>query len=148
LKPAGLKTLVYASYSESIMQMLFRRLFAGLIALSLIGVTMMQLAVPAFAVTGSASSASADSDPCDQMAMGQPEQGQAVPCNSMPCKGTLSDCIQMCLAFYAPLALPTPSVVAIAIPSTFALQYWPAQVIAAGLSIKPEPFPPKLPIAA
>lgn len=102
----------------------------------------MQIASPTFAAS---LDTAAPSDPCDHMGMSalHGQKNGAMPCNSSPCKGTLSDCMQMCLASLSALALPNPTLVAEA-PELAGMQpCWPGDTVHTGLSIKPDPFPPK-----
>lgn len=120
-----------------------RQLFAFLVAFSLIGGATMQFASSASAMSSTATPTA--SDPCEQMgttAQDVQKHGP-MPCDSIPCKGTLADCMQMCLASLPVLGLPSPDAVAPMLVSAVALMCWPADVIHPTLSIPPDPFPPK-----
>ena len=124
-----------------------RQLFAFLVAFSLLGGATMQFASSASAMSSTATQAA--SDPCEHMggtAQGDQKQGP-MPCDSVPCKGTLADCMQMCLASLPVLGLPSPDAVAPMLVSTGASVCWPADVNHPTLSIPPDPFPPKRLIA-
>jgi hypothetical protein len=126
---------------------LVRRFVAIVLALNLIGGAAIQFAAPAYALTAS----SAAADPCAQMKIdmqrGHDDHG-VMPCNSMPCKGGgTCDCVQNCLTSCAPnlfadlLAAPIPT-------CSWGRLSWPIHLGHAGLSIKPDPFPPKISVTA
>lgn len=141
----ALKVLVRATYSEDMLDLVFKRVLVALIALSLIGGAMIQFAPPAFALASSVSMAGADADPCDHMGMHQQSEqpNQSMPCKSAPCDGALWDCMQMCLASSGVTALANTSGTVVAPVSHRSSRYWPTDVVHKGLSIEPDPFPPK-----
>ena len=124
---------------------LLRHVLALLIAVSLIGGTVIPLALPAYALS---STQTTSSDPCEHMGMDQQsKQDHAMPCDSGPCKGAPWDCMQMCLASCAPFGVADNRSVVVQPHSRGAVLGWPADVSHTGLSIRPDPFPPKRLIA-
>jgi hypothetical protein len=120
------------------------RLLVALLALTLVGGTMFQFALPASA-SPAAHATPGHSTPCDHMGMVQQNApaGQTMPCNSMPCKGSLGDCLQMCLVSWTSTAVAGMFNQPFAPVSTPASLWWPRVEIDAGQSVQPDPFPPK-----
>lgn len=125
------------------MKIALKHVLAFLIAVSLVGGGAIPLAVPAQA-SGAAATGMA-SDPCASMGMNQSDQksAQSMPCKSGPCKGMLSDCLQMSICCYASLGAPINSSLLVAPLYYRGKSHWAPSIARAGLSIRPDPFPPK-----
>ena len=147
---SGLNCRDIAGNPVTMLEAILRRVLFAILALTLVGGTMIQSAFPALA-SPTSHATTGDSAPCDHMRMVQQNGTQAdqpMPCNSMPCKGSQSDCLQMCMGACITVAIANLS----SAPATPSLVHWVvgwSQAIAgAGLSIRPDPFPPKRLISA
>lgn len=122
----------------------FSQILAFVVALSLIVGGLL----PATAFAQAAvSAAGMQSVARNDMTPAAVDSAQSTPCDSMPChclpgKGDMPDCAQMCLFVNALLALENPGFAVVPQLSN-ARADWPVDGAARGLSIKPDPFPPK-----
>lgn len=117
-----------------------RQILAFVVAFNLI----VGGSLPAAAFVQTSESAAGIQSP---VADGMTAAAQSTPCDSMPChclpgKVDMPDCAQMCLSVNASLALENPGL-AVAPQFAHSTSNWPADSAASGLSIKPDPFPPK-----
>jgi hypothetical protein len=118
--------------------LVFRRLLIVLTGLSfLMGAAVQAMPHAAWACTDAAQGAIDDC--CVKMAM--KDHATPAPLKQVPCKGISLDCADQVGCISSP-ALPAPSTV-LGSPTAYGrVAYWPPLASRAGLSIKPDLFPP------
>ena len=58
---------------------------------------------------------------------------QSMPCNSMPCKGSLSDCLQICMGTCTPVVIANLSSASTTPAIVHWIAWWPQAVVGVGL---------------
>ena len=121
--------------------LVLRRLLIVLTGLAfLVGATVHAMPRAEFMASGCMDAAqTATGDCCAKMAM--KDHATPAPMKQVPCKGISLDCAKQLGCISSP-ALPAPST-ALGSPTAYGrVAYWPPLASRAGLSIKPDLFPP------
>ena len=121
--------------------LVLRRLLIALTGVAfLVGAAVQAVPRAAFmASAGMGAAQTATGDCCAKMAMG--DHATPAPMKQVPCKGISLDCANQSGCISSP-ALPTPSI-ALGFPTDYGrAAYWPPLSSRAGVSVKPDLFPP------